>query len=362
LILLMITQRETMNIAHKTSTPLPSIRGRYTENAPLGAVGWFRCGGMAEVLFKPADRDDLAQFLASCPVEIPVTTLGVLSNTIVRDGGVPGVVIRLGREFVGVEVREDSRIAAYSMTPDAHVATTAASAGIAGLEFFSGIPGTIGGALRMNAGCYGTETKDVLVEIEALDRRGNFHVFHPCHPEEPQATKDPTGKGRSFADAQDDRITMTYRHSTAPEDYIFTGAVFQGRPGDSEKIVAHIAQIKAKREASQPIREKTGGSTFANPSPEDIAKAGLPEGTKVWQVIDKAGCRGLTVGGAIMSEMHCNFMINTGTATSADLENLGEEVRRRVYENCEIQLRWEIKRIGEAWNLGISESQKNTFP
>ncbi len=318
------------NLAKKMSH-LPSVRGRYTADAPLGEVGWFRCGGRAEVLFKPADKRDLADFLAHCPADMPVTSFGVLSNTIVRDGGVPGVVIRLGKEFVGVEVREDSRVAAYSMTPDAHVATTAASAGIAGLEFFSGIPGTIGGALRMNAGCYGTETKDVLVVAEAVDRKGRFHELTPA------------------------QMGMSYRHTDTPEDYIFLGAVFQGRPGESEKIVAHMAEIKAKREASQPIREKTGGSTFANPSIEEIAKAGLPEGTKVWQVIDKAGCRGLKVGGAIMSEMHCNFMINTGTATATDLENLGKEVRRRVYEDCGIQLRWEIRRIGAPAPEGIKQ-------
>ena len=209
------------------------------------------------------------------------------------------------------------------MTLDAHVAMAAQQAGIAGLEFFSGIPGTIGGALRMNAGCYGTETKDVLIEAEAIDRQGKIHKLTPA------------------------QMGMRYRHTDTPADYIFTGAVFQGRAGDPEVIAAHMAEIKTRREASQPIREKTGGSTFANPAAEDIAKAGLPEGTKVWQLIDRAGCRGLRVGGAQMSEMHANFMINTGTATASDLENLGEAVRARVLEDCGISLRWEIKRIGE---------------
>ena len=325
---------------------LPNVRGRITENAPLGAVGWFRCGGTADFLFKPEDRNDLQNFLKQ--YNGPVSVFGVLSNTIVRDGGVRGAVIRMGREFTGIETDGDF-VRAGAMALDANVALTAANAGIAGLEFFSGIPGTIGGALRMNAGCYGTETKDVLVEATAIDRQGNLHIFKPCHPEG-ASPKDLAVIGmRSFADAQDDKLRMdlSYRYNNLPADYIFTHAVFRGRKGDPDTIRTHMAEIKAKREASQPIREKTGGSTFANPSSAEIAGAGLPGGTKVWQLIDKAGCRGLTVGGAQMSEMHCNFMINTGAATSTDLENLGEEVRRRVYENCGITLRWEIKRVGE---------------
>lgn len=302
---------------------LPPVRGRYTENAPLGAVGWFRCGGTAEVLFKPADHEDLADFLAQCPKHIPVTTLGVLSNTIVRDGGVCGVVIRLGKEFANIEVLPDGMVRAGSVALDGNVAQAAAKAGIAGLEFFSGIPGTIGGALRMNAGCYGHETKDVLVEATAIDREGITHKLTPA------------------------QMGMSYRHTDTPEDYVFTSALFQGKPGEEEAIKAFMLSIKEKRGASQPIREKTGGSTFANPSAEDIAKAGLPEGTKVWQLIDRAGCRGLTIGGAMMSELHANFMINTGTATSRDLEELGEEVRARVLADSGITLRWEIKRMGE---------------
>jgi len=305
---------------------LPKVRGRITENAPLGAVGWFKAGGTADILFKPADRDDLTQFLTALPADIPVQVFGVMSNTIIRDGGVRGVTVRLGKEFSGAEARDGHRVAAYAMTLDSHVATTAAQAGIAGLEFYSGIPGTIGGALRMNAGCYGTESRDVLIVAEAVGRDGRTHELTPA------------------------QMGMAYRHTSTPEDYIFLGAVFQGVPGDPEKIAAHMAEIKAKREKTQPIREATGGSTFANPTQEEVAGAGLPEGTKVWQLIDRAKCRGLRLGGAQMSELHCNFMINTGGATAADLENLGEEVRRRVYEDCGITLRWEIKRIGERVN------------
>lgn len=311
------------NLAEKLTALLPVVRGRYTENAPLGEFGWFKCGGKADVLFKPADREDLAAFLAACPAEIPVSIFGVLSNTIVRDGGVRGVVVRLGREFADIEPVDGVYMRAGALALDANVAMMAARAGIAGLEFFNGIPGTIGGALRMNAGCYGTETKDVLVWAEALDRAGQVHRLSPAE------------------------MGMSYRHTTTPSDYIFTGALFEGEPGDPQIIESNINEIKARRQATQPIREKTGGSTFANPDPADVAKAGLPEGFKTWQLIDKAGCRGLRVGGAMMSELHCNFMINTGTATAADLENLGEEVRKRVFEDSGIMLRWEVKRFGE---------------
>ncbi len=310
-----------LNLAEKPDW-LPPVRGRYTENAPLGAVGWFRTGGKADILFKPADREDLAAFLAACPAEIPVTTLGVMSNTIVRDGGVRGVVIRLGGEFANIDTEENHYVRAGAMALDANVAASAAREGIGGLEFFSGIPGTIGGALRMNAGAYGTETKDVLLYAEALDRQGQSCKLSPAE------------------------MGMRYRHNELPDDFIFTGALFQGAAGDVTVIESNIAEIKRRREETQPIREKTGGSTFANPSVEDLAVAGMPEGMKTWQLIERAGGRGLRVGGAQMSEKHCNFMINTGTATSADLENLGEEIRRRVHENSGIQLRWEVKRIG----------------
>lgn len=301
---------------------LPPVRGRYTENAPLGASGWFKCGGAAEILFKPADKDDLIQFLSHCSADMPVAIFGALSNTIIRDGGVKGAVIRLGRDFAGIEADGDM-VRAGALALDANVAQVAAEAGIGGLEFFSGIPGTIGGALRMNAGCYGSETKDILVEATVIDRSGTVHTLTP------------------------EQMNMTYRHVGVPEDYIFIEAVFKGKKDNADNVLARMAEIKQKREASQPIREKTGGSTFANPAAEDIAKAGLPEGTKVWQIIDQVGGRGLQIGGAVMSEKHCNFMINTGTATAADLESLGEEIRKRVGERFGISLRWEIKRIGE---------------
>lgn len=312
-----------MPVSAVNSAVLPAVRGRYTENAPLGEVGWFRAGGRAEVLFKPEDAEDLAAFLRQCPEEIPLTVLGVLSNTIVRDGGLKGVVIRLGREFAAIEAQGEI-IAAGAAALDGNVAMAAANAGIAGLEFLSGIPGTIGGALRMNAGCYGTETKDVLVSAQAIDRQGRIHDMTPA------------------------QMGMTYRHSDVPEDYIFIKAIFRGTPGDAESIKGHIADIKAKRAATQPIREKTGGSTFANPSPRELEDAGLPQGTKAWQLIDRVGGRGLRVGGAMMSELHANFMINTGTATASDLESLGEELIRRVREQAGVTLRWEIRRIGAA--------------
>lgn len=308
------------------SSELPIVRGEYRENAPLGELGWFKCGGRADVLFKPADRDDLVAFMRDCPADVPVSVFGVLSNTIVRDGGVRGVVVRLGREFAAVQVKADHQIEAGALALDSTVAVEAAKAGIAGLEFFVGIPGTIGGALRMNAGAYGTETKDVLVRAEAVDRQGRVHTLTPA------------------------QMGMSYRHTDTPEDYIFLSALFQGRAGDPDAIRQAMEEIKSKRESSQPIREKTGGSTFANPSPEELAAAGVAPGTKTWQLIDRAGGRGLRIGGAQMSEKHCNFMINTGGATAADLENLGEDIIRRVYESSGVRLRWEIKRVGELKN------------
>ena len=297
--------------AQLKSASLPQVRGRYTENAPLGEVGWFKCGGKAEVLFKPADLADLQDFLKNCAAEIPVHVFGALSNTIIRDGGLSGVTVRLGREFGGIEA-DGETVKAGALALDANVAQVAAENGIGGLEFFSGIPGTIGGALRMNAGCYGTETKDVLVSCEALDRSGKLHTLIP------------------------DQMHMTYRHTEVPEDFIFISAIFKGKKDSSENVLARMAEIKMKREASQPIREKTGGSTFANP----------PGDQKVWQLIDAVGGRGFKIGGAVMSEKHCNFMINEGSATSADLKNLGEELIKRVREKFGIALRWEIKRVG----------------
>lgn len=301
---------------------LPEVRGRYTENAALGEKGWFRCGGSADVLFKPADQDDLQHFLKNCPADIPVHIFGALSNSIIRDGGLRGVVIRFGREFSDITV-DGNLLTAGALALDANVAQVATDNGLGGLEFFSGIPGSIGGALRMNAGCYGTETKDVLVSCEAMDRQGNLHRLTP------------------------DQMGMTYRHIDVPEDYIFLCAVFKGTPEKAEEVKVRIAEIKTKREESQPIREKTGGSTFANPSAAELSKAGLSEDIKVWQLIDNVGGRGLEIGGAQMSEKHCNFMINTGSASASDLEALGEEIRKRVADRYGITLRWEIRRIGE---------------
>lgn len=301
---------------------LPSVRGRYTENAALGSVGWFRTGGTAEVLFKPADRQDLVDFLSACPLDIPVTTLGVMSNTIIRDGGLPGVVIRLGRDFAEIEAEGEAYIRAGAVALDVNVATVAAQHGIGGLEFLSGVPGTIGGALKMNAGAYGRELKDVLVSAEMVDRQGVIHKV---------TAKD---------------LGMSYRHTTVADDVIFLGALLEGQPDDPVQIEGRMAEIKGRREATQPIKAQTGGSTFANPSLAELEGTDLPSDTKAWQLVDKVGGRGLKIGGAMMSELHANFMINTGDATAQDLEDLGEEIRRRVKEQTGLDLRWEIKRIG----------------
>lgn len=289
---------------------LPAVRGRLTAAAPLADITWFRVGGPAEVMFRPADRDDLIAFLKAKPAEIAVTPLGVGSNTLVRDGGVPGVVLRLGREFAAVTVDGDE-VEAGAGALDVNVATMAQQAGIAGLEFLRGIPGTIGGGLRMNAGAYGTEFKDVLVWAEALDTQGNLHRLKP------------------------DEMKFGYRRCGVPEDWIFVGARLKGEKGDPAAIKARMDDIQAAREGSQPIRSRTGGSTFAN-----------PDGHKAWQLIDAAGCRGLVIGDAQVSEQHCNFLINRGNATAEDLERLGETVRERVKAQSGIELRWEIKRIG----------------
>lgn len=291
---------------------LPPVRGRLSENASLSKVTWFGVGGVAEVLFKPADIDDLASFLKAKPKGIPVTVIGVGSNLLVRDGGVPGVVIRLGREFVNVEVNHADVICGAGAL-DGNVARAAQEAGVTGLEFLSGVPGTIGGALRMNAGAYGAEMKNVVTGAVALDSDGNRHELS----------------------AED--LGFSYRKSTVPSDWIFVEAHLRGHAGEAADIQGRMDDIKNAREDSQPLRTKTGGSTFKN-----------PEGLKAWQLVDDAGCRGLRVGGAQVSEKHCNFLINDGTATAADLENLGEEVRRRVKEKSGVELVWEIKRIGVA--------------
>ncbi len=303
--------------AETTLQRLPEVKGRYSTNETLAQSTWFRVGGPAEVLFKPADEEDLAHFLKNCPKDIPVTVLGVASNIIIRDGGLPGVVIRMGREFATMAVDGDVlTIGAAAL--DLNTALFAQKNAIAGLEFLSGIPGTIGGALRMNAGCYGREICDILVDATAYDREGTKHVV--------TATD----------------MNMQYRHTDAPADWIFIKARLRGQVGNATEIKAHMDDIKAKREASQPIREKTGGSTFANPERDE------PGTGSAWQAVDKAGLRGFTIGGAQMSEKHCNFMINTGEATAADLEALGDTVREQVKEKTGINLRWEIKRIGVA--------------
>ncbi len=291
---------------------MPELRGRLSANAALADVTWFRVGGPAQALFAPADTQDLAYFLANLDQRIAVTAIGLCSNLIVRDGGIPGVTIRLGgKAFGSIEIEEGTRLRAGTAAPDVKVARAAADASLDGLAFYRGIPGSIGGALRMNAGAHGGETTDVLVEARGVDRAGNVRTF-------------------SHAD-----MGFHYRHSSAPEDVIFTDAVFQAKPGDRAVILAEMERVTEAREAAQPIREKTGGSTFKN-----------PPGGKAWQLIDAAGCRGLSIGGAQVSEMHCNFLINRAAATAADIEGLGEEVRRRVREHSGVELEWEIKRIG----------------
>lgn len=288
---------------------LPKPRGRLVADAPLGPQTWFRTGGPAEVLFRPADVEDLASFLAALPADVAVTVLGVGSNLLVRDGGVKGVVVRLMRGFTAIAV-EGHEVVSGAGALDLNVALTARDHALAGLEFLSGIPGTIGGAVAMNGGAYGGELAQVLVSAEAVDRSGAVHRV----------------------DAAD--LGFSYRHSTAPADWIFTSARLRATPGDPLAIARRIAEIDAARTESQP-RSRTGGSTFVN-----------PEGHKAWELIDRAGCRGLHVGAAQVSEKHCNFLINLGTATAADIEALGEEVRRRVLAHSGVQLEWEIRRIG----------------
>jgi UDP-N-acetylmuramate dehydrogenase len=289
-----------------------NIRGRLTPDALMSKITWFQAGGPADLLFSPADEDDLAAFLKILPQDVPVLVVGIGSNLLVRDGGIEGVVIRLsGKGFGQVETVSETRLRAGAATPDKRLAAAALEAGLGGFAFYHGIPGAIGGALRMNAGANGTETTDRVVEVHALDRQGNKHVL-------------------SHAD-----MGYSYRHSGASKDLIFTSAVFEGEPADKADIQKAMDEVQHHRETVQPIREKTGGSTFKNPLPHSS-----------WKLVDEAGMRGHMVGAAQMSEMHCNFMINTGGATGHDLETLGETVRRKVYENSGILLEWEIKRLG----------------
>lgn len=291
---------------------LPRVRGTYTENAPMDRVTWLRVGGPAEVMFRPADPSDLEHFLTMRPVDVPVTMLGVGSNLLVRDGGVPGVVVRLGREFAAIEV-DGNEITAGAGTLGLNVAMASQQASLTGLEFLSGIPGTIGGALRMNAGAFGHEMKDVLVQARALS---------------------PTGRIERLSAAD---MGFEYRKCGVPESWVFLQARLRAAPGVQADISRRIQQIQAARQANQPQRVATGGSTFKN-----------PEGQHAWELIEKAGCRGLEIGGAVVSEKHCNFLINMGNATAADLESLGEEVRRRVLAETGVDLQWEIRRIGVA--------------
>ena len=289
---------------------LPPVRGTVVREAPLKELVWFRAGGPAEILFRPADVGDLAGFLAARPAELRIQVIGVGSNLLIRDGGFPGAVVRLPASFGKIET-DGTRLRVGAAALDANVAKAAADAGIAGMEFLRGVPGTVGGALRMNAGCYGREIADIFVDATALDGAGNKVTL-------------------AKAD-----MDFTYRHTAASDDLIFVEAVFEGTRDAPEAIKARMEELVANREASQPIRAKTGGSTFKN-----------PPGQKAWQLIEKAGCRGLMQGAAQVSEKHCNFLINTGDASAADIEALGEEVRRRVSQSEGVALEWEIKRMG----------------
>jgi len=304
-----------------TSASLPPVRGKLIEGADLAPYTWFRVGGPADALFLPEDEADLSSFLAALDPSLPVTALGVGSNLIVRDGGIAGVVIRLmGRNWGEIVKTGDLELTAGAGALDLAVAKTAARHGLTGLEFLSGIPGSLGGATRTNAGCYGRELKDVLVRLEGIDRRGARVTYGDGHTP----------------------LHFSYRHSSLPEDFIVTRLVLRAAgAAEPAEISAAIEALQAKRAETQPIREKTSGSTFANPDPP-----GTPDQRSAWKLIDAAGCRGLKVGGAQVSPMHCNFLINTGDATAADLEALGELVRARVLDASGVSLRWEVRRIG----------------
>jgi UDP-N-acetylmuramate dehydrogenase len=290
---------------------LPQVRGKLTENAPLAPLVWFKSGGSAEYLFEPADEEDLVSFLRDLDPQVPVMALGLGSNMIVRDGGVPGVVVRLGKAFSKIQQLDETTLRCGGGASGILVSSTARDHGIAGLEFLRGIPGTVGGFVRMNGGAYGREVRDILVESRAVLRDGSVENW-------------PLSK-----------LGYTYRHSEIPEGAVVVEATFRGSPGTPEAIGAEMDVIARAREESQPLRSRTGGSTFKN-----------PDGHKAWVLVDAAGCRGLTMGGAQVSEKHCNFLLNLGSATSADIEALGEEVRRRVLANSGITLEWEIQRVG----------------
>jgi UDP-N-acetylmuramate dehydrogenase len=296
-----------------STATLPRVEGKLTPNAPLAPLVWFKSGGAADWLFEPKDLGDLQGFLADLDPAVPVLALGLGSNLIVRDGGWPGVVVRLGKAFAKVTAAGELTLECGGGASGILVSSTARDCGIAGLEFLRSIPGTVGGFVRMNGGAYGAEVKDILVDCDVVLRDGSLCTL-------------------PVAD-----LSYTYRHSELPEGAIVVAARFKGRPGEPAAIQAEMDRIAASREASQPLRSKTGGSTFKN-----------PDGHKAWQLVDAAGCRGLTIGGAQVSEKHTNFMINTGHATSADIEALGDEVRRRVKEHSDVELEWEIQRVGKA--------------
>jgi len=309
------------SMGHSLIDQLPEVRGRLRSDEPLAKYTWFRVGGPAEVLFEPADVDDLVSFLKRCPAEIDVTVIGGTSNILIRDGGIPGVVIRLGKAFADIRT-ENNRVQAGAAAADVNIARKARDAGIGGLEFLVGIPGVLGGALRMNAGAYEREIKDICVSAMGVTRTGEAVEFWP------------------------EDMSFSYRHSDVPDDVIFISATLQGNRDDRESIANRMQRIQAKREESQPVRTRTGGSTFAN-----------PEKNHAWKLVDEAGCRGLRIGDAMVSKQHCNFLVNTGNATAADIESLGEEVRRRVFENSGVELRWEIRRLGVPLETQLVEVQ-----
>ncbi len=297
---------------------LPAVRGELSSDVRLSRITWFRVGGPAEVMFRPADRDDLAEFLGAKPDDVAVTVIGVGANVLVRDGGIPGVLIRLGRAFSAVRI-ERATVFAGAGASDVNVSIACRNRSVAGLEFLSGIPGTIGAGLRMNAGAYGREMKDVVSAAEAMDDAGEVHALAP------------------------DDLGFSYRRCAVPADWIFLSATLAGEPGSKHEISGRMSEINRERNQSQPVKLRTGGSTFVNPT-----------GHKAWRLIEAAGCRGLAIGGAKVSDRHCNFLINTGDATAADLENLGEQVRRRVLNHSGIALEWEIRRLGVAAPTGES--------
>ncbi|MGH1407045.1 MAG: UDP-N-acetylmuramate dehydrogenase [Rhodomicrobiaceae bacterium] len=301
---------------------MPELRGRLKANSLMSEITWFRVGGPAQLLFTPADEADLAYFMKNKPVDLPITIIGLGSNLLVRDGGIPGIVVRLGRGFNAIEALDDNRIKVGTAVPDMKLARAAAEHGVAGLSFYRGIPGSIGGALRMNAGAHGGETRDYLQEARAVDYGGNIHTFTA------------------------EEMGHTYRNCALPNHFIFTEAVFKGQPGSREEIEKANAEVVAYREEKQPVKDRTGGSTFKN-----------PPGHSSWKLIDEAGLRGFKVGGAKVSEKHCNFLINEGDATGTDIETLGETVRKRVFEKSGVKLDWEIKRLGVADVMGEDLAQ-----